>query len=167
MTQVLITGGTGFIGSRLALRCVQAGDRVRVLAMKNTEAERANAEELEREGVDLVEGSVTDRPSLGAALRGVEVTYHLAAAQHEVNVPDDHYRKVNVDGTRKMLEASTQEGVGRFVHGSTIGVFGDEPSGPVTESTPLRPGCTPLSLWWTRGSACSSWRSQIACSSWS
>lgn len=139
MTRVLITGGTGFIGSRLALRCVEEGESVRVLAMKNTPAEVENSETLERVGVEVVEGSVTDPGTLARAVEGVEVVYHLAAAQHEANVQDAHFRNVNVEGTRNILEAAVAMGVKRFVHGSTIGVYGDERSGPVTDDTPLEP----------------------------
>jgi nucleoside-diphosphate-sugar epimerase len=139
MTNVLITGGTGFIGSRLALRCVDMGETVRVLAQKNTPGERQNSEELERRGVELFEGSVTDSEATHRSCAGVDVVYHLAAAQHEANVPDSHYYDVNVDGTRNVLQAAVDEGVKRFVHGSTIGVYGIGRSGPVGDHTPLNP----------------------------
>lgn len=139
MTRVLITGGTGFIGSRLALRCRAGGDEVRVLAQRNTEAEEENARGLEAEGVEVIEGSVTGPSAARRACGEVEVVYHLAAAQHEANVPDSHYYEVNVQGTRNMLEAAAEAGVQRFVHGSTIGVYGLGNGGPVTDATPLDP----------------------------
>jgi nucleoside-diphosphate-sugar epimerase len=72
------------------------------------------------------------------ALAGVDVVIHLAAAQHEMNVPDEHFREVNVRGTEALLEAARQAGVRRFVHGSTIGVYGDR-EGEISEDTPPAP----------------------------
>jgi nucleoside-diphosphate-sugar epimerase len=139
MTQILITGGTGFIGSRLALRCRDAGEDVRILGKLNTHAEDQNAEELERSGIEFVNGSVTDPEAVGGACDGVEVVYHLAAAQHEANVPDSYYYDVNVEGTRTVLDKAIEHNVSRFVHGSTIGVFGIGSAGPVTDDSPLEP----------------------------
>ena len=63
----------------------------------------------------------------------------MQAAQHESNVKDDYFRQINVDGTRNVLEASVDGGVDRFIHGSTIGVYGASQEGPIDESSPLMP----------------------------
>ena len=139
MPTTLITGGTGFIGSRLALACVARGENVRVLAQMNTPAERQNCQELEQHGITIVQGSVTDPDAVVRACDNVDVIYHLAAAQHEANVPDKHYYDVNVEGTRNMLKAAIQKGVSRFVHGSTIGVYGISNNGPVRDDSRLQP----------------------------
>jgi nucleoside-diphosphate-sugar epimerase len=139
MSAVLITGGTGFIGSRFALACAERGEDVRVLAQMNTPAERQNCQELEQHGITIVDGSVTDPGAVAQACAGVDVVYHLAAAQHEANVPDKHYYDVNVEGTRNMLNAVVEKGVRRLVHGSTIGVYGTNKNGPVCDDSPLQP----------------------------
>ncbi|TFH30162.1 MAG: NAD(P)-dependent oxidoreductase, partial [Deltaproteobacteria bacterium] len=72
-------------------------------------------------------------------LKGIDVVYHLAAAQHEVNVPDKRFRDVNVQGTANLLEGSVTAGVKRFVHGSTIGVYGPGMGEQIDENSPLRP----------------------------
>ncbi len=136
--KVLITGGTGFIGSRLALRCRERGDTVRVLAQENTEAESSNRKELEATGVELQLGSVVDPVAVRRAVDGVDVVFHLAATQHEMNVPDQKFRDVNVKGTQNVLEAAGQVGVRRIVHGSTIAVYG-RPSGVLDEQSPVEP----------------------------
>lgn len=138
MNRVLITGGTGFIGSRLAIRCLDRGASVRVLAQANTEAEAENRDRLEERGAEVVLGSVTDPDDAGAAVEGVDTVFHLAATQHEMDVPDQKFRDVNVGGTRTMLDTSLESGVDAFVHGSTIGVYGD-PSGTLDESSPAEP----------------------------
>ncbi len=136
---VLITGGTGFIGSRLGLRCLAGGHSVLILGQENTPAESSNRKILEEKGARVRLASVTQKELLPELLKDVDVVYHLAAAQHEVNVPDQRFRDVNVQGTANLLEASVTAGVRRFVHGSTIGVYGQGMEGRIDENSPLRP----------------------------
>jgi nucleoside-diphosphate-sugar epimerase len=136
---ILITGGTGFIGSRLALRGAERGDTVEVLGQVNTPAEQENKKMLEDRGIRITLGSVTERDKIFRLARDCDVVFHLAAAQHEANVPDQHFWDVNVEGTRNVLEASIESGVKRFVHGSTIGVYGSAMEGEIDEESPLRP----------------------------
>ena len=137
--QVLITGGTGFIGSQLALRCLQRGDAVRVFGQLNTAAETENVRMIEEQGAEIMLGSVTETEKIFQAVKGVEVVFHLAAAQHEVNVPDRVFWDVNVKGTKAILAACIQSGVRRFVHGSTIGVYGSALTGMMSEDSVLKP----------------------------
>jgi nucleoside-diphosphate-sugar epimerase len=137
--KTLITGGTGFIGSRLALKCLERGDSVRVLGQENTEAEASNRKLIEANGAEVMLAAVTDKEKVTAAVKGIDVVFHLAAAQHEANVPDQHFWDVNVTGTRNVLEASAAAGVGWLVHGSTIGVYGSAPEGTIDERTPVAP----------------------------
>jgi dihydroflavonol-4-reductase len=138
MSKVLVTGGTGFIGSTLARTCLAQGDEVRILGQANTSAESENLQQLREEGFNIVEGSVVDENTVRKAVEGVEVVYHLAAAQHEAGKSDQHFHDVNVVGTRNMLQASRAAGAKRFVHGSTIGVY-DAGSGTVRDDSPTVP----------------------------
>jgi len=135
---VFITGGTGFIGSRLALKCFERGDQVTVLGQENTDAEKQNSRELIDMGIKVVHGAVTDAQQVSTLVEQADVVFHLAAAQHEANVPDQTFRDVNVTGTRNILNASVAAGVKRFVHGSTIGVYGHADA-PVNENSPCNP----------------------------
>jgi nucleoside-diphosphate-sugar epimerase len=137
--KVLITGGTGFIGSRLALRCLADGQAVRILGQENGAAEAFNRKSVEERGAEVVLSSVTDRQKLSGIVDGIDVVYHLAAAQHEVNIPDEVFRDVNVRGTIHLLEASAGAGVKRFIHGSTIGVYGEAMDGRIDEDSPRKP----------------------------
>jgi nucleoside-diphosphate-sugar epimerase len=136
---MLITGGTGFIGSRLGLRCLEIGHSVLILGQENTPAESSNSKLLEEKGARIRLASITQKELLPELLKGIDVVFHLAAAQHEVNVPDQRFRDVNVQGTANLLEASVTAGVKRFVHGSTIGVYGPGMEGRIDENSPLRP----------------------------
>jgi nucleoside-diphosphate-sugar epimerase len=138
MSRALITGGTGFIGSALARHCLADGDEVRILGQANTPAEVDNLQRLRQEGFGIVEGSVVDPETVRRGVDGVDVVYHLAAAQHEAGKSDRHFHEVNVVGTRNMLDASCASRVKRFVHGSTIGVYGAG-DGVVRDDSPLRP----------------------------
>jgi nucleoside-diphosphate-sugar epimerase len=137
--KTFITGGTGFIGSRLALRCLEAGDAVTVLGQSRNPVEAETVDLLRARGAEVAVASVGDRDTLAELMQGTDVVYHLAAAQHEANVPDEHFRAVNVEGTRNVLDASTAAGVKRVVHGSSIGVYGWRPGETVSENSPLEP----------------------------
>jgi len=137
--RILITGGTGFIGSQLALNSLEKGHSVRVLGQKNTEAESQNMSLIQEKGAEVVLGSVTEKGVVSDILKEIDVVFHLAAAQHEMNVPDKRYWDVNVAGTKNMLEASINAGVKRFVHGSTIGVYGSALEGNIDENSTLKP----------------------------
>lgn len=94
--RVLITGGTGFIGSRLALRCLANGDSVRVLGQENTPAEIENRQTIEKQGAEVILTAVNDEKVIGESVRDIDVVFHLAAAQHEANVPDQIFGPVRL-----------------------------------------------------------------------
>jgi dihydroflavonol-4-reductase len=137
--KLLITGGTGFIGSRLALRVRGEGHDVVVAGQLNSDAERARAAELERAGVAIHQGPLQDANYAQSIAAGREAVIHLAAAQHEANVADEYFYDVNVRGTETLLEASRSAGVQRFVYGSTIGVYGESDGTVLDEQSSPRP----------------------------
>lgn len=135
----LITGGTGFIGSRLALDCARRGEEVRILAKINNENEQSGRREIAEAGVQIINGNICHAPTVEKAMSGVTTLYHLAAAQHESSVGDDYFRRINVEGTRTVLIAAVEAKVKRVVHASTIGVYGSAENGHVHDRTPLFP----------------------------
>jgi nucleoside-diphosphate-sugar epimerase len=136
---ILITGGTVFIGSNLARRCIELGHQVSILGQANNDWEARRAKELEGLGANVIIGSVLDVPLLRSATEAQTAVIHLAAAQHESDVDDSYFREINVGGTTNLLEASIAAGVCRFIHGSTIGVYGTAHKGALTEESPLKP----------------------------
>lgn len=137
--RLFITGATGFIGSQLAQIARNGGHEVTVMSPVNNDAERSRRDLLARAGISILETSLDDRNTLAAALPGHDAIVHLAAAQHEAEAPESHFRKVNVEGTRHLLELASAAGVRRFVHGSTIGVYGAARDGVLDEVSPLAP----------------------------
>ncbi len=139
--RVLITGGTGFLGSRLARRHIEAGDEVRVIAKEATELEASNGRDLRALGADVRVGDVCDESHVREAVQGVQRVYHIAAAMREANVPDDHFWEVNVRATERLLGFSREAGVERVVYCSTAGVVGtDRAVQTAEESAPKQKG---------------------------
>ena len=137
--KIVITGGTGFIGSRLAIKSLEQGHSVKLLGQVNNAAELENQEMLKDRGINVTLGSVTEREKLFGLVQGCDIVFHLAAAQHEANVPDQHFWDVNVEGTRNVLEVSVEAKIKRFVHGSTIGVYGSAMAGEIDEASSISP----------------------------
>jgi nucleoside-diphosphate-sugar epimerase len=137
--RIFLTGGSGFIGSRLAPLAVQTGHSVTVVTPINNAAERARCDALTQAGIKLVIAPLEDSAVIARELAGSDVVIHLAAAQHEAEQPESYFHRVNVEGTRNLLNLAAQAGVRRFVHGSTIGVYGSAASGSLNEDSPLAP----------------------------
>ncbi len=137
--RVMLTGGTGFIGSALCEHYLAEGHEVRTLAKLATDAERDNAERLRDAGVEVVVGDVTSREAVASAMEGVQLVHHIAAAMREANKGRSAYWEVNVQGTRHVLEEALRCGVERVVHCSSVGVYGDISGRTVNEETPCHP----------------------------
>jgi nucleoside-diphosphate-sugar epimerase len=137
--RIFLTGGSGFIGSRLAPLAVQAGHAVTVVTPINTPTEQARCDDLTKAGIKVVIAPLEDSTVIAHELQGQDAVIHLAAAQHEAEQPESYFHRVNVDGTRSLLELAAKAGVRRFVHGSTIGVYGSAAAGSLDEESPLAP----------------------------
>ena len=136
---LLVTGGSGFIGSRLALLAASTDVPVTALAPVRNPMEEFRAHELTRAGIPIVEATLQDVEHVRGALRGQHAVIHLAAAQHEVGLPESYFHEVNVEGTRRLLTLALETGVRRFVYGSSIGVYGDATNAELDETSPLAP----------------------------
>lgn len=135
---ILITGATGFIGSRMAQRLQNQGVELRLLGRLRNDVERSRAATLQSLGLAVHEIDLTEA-DLAGQVEGVDFVIHLAAAQHEANQPEAYFEKVNVQGTRRLLEASIAANVRRFVYGSTIGVYGQALDGEIDENSRVAP----------------------------
>jgi nucleoside-diphosphate-sugar epimerase len=133
--QVLVTGGTGFVGAHLVRRLLSQGHRVTSLD-KNP---GLFDDELRSKGATLLGGSVTDPEEVNRAMEGAELVYHLASPFGDILQPDQAYWDIEVNGTRNVLEAARRFGVRRVVHCSTQGVHGIITAPPGNEDSPIAP----------------------------
>lgn len=139
MTKTLITGATGFIGCRLAESWQESGRALRASGIVRSDLEAERQAALQELGVEFREDDLDDRTVWEEALEGVDTVVHLAAAQHEANVADDYFHRINVEGTRNLLQQCEAHGVERFFYASSIGVYGVPERGGIDESTPPAP----------------------------
>jgi nucleoside-diphosphate-sugar epimerase/predicted dehydrogenase len=115
---VLVTGASGYLGRRVVDALAVRGHQVRAMV-------RFPCLDTESERVEEVAATLGDAAAMAAALQGVEVVVHCAARVARRGSRDDFLRD-NVDGTRSLLEAAARAGVERFVHVSSIAVYGVE-----------------------------------------
>lgn len=127
----LVTGASGFIGSRLAERLAAEGAQVRGLVRAPERVRRLPA------GVAPVLGDLTDPDSLARAVAGCDLVVHCAAYAGPGG-PLRRFAAVNVAGTRALADAALVQGVRRFVHFSTIAVYGTDHAEPVRDDSPRR-----------------------------
>lgn len=132
---VLVTGASGFIGSRLALTLQRMGVDAIFTGRDTNEAERSRVKELASAGVTVRLGDLREPDLVRSLLTGRDAVLHLAAAQHEGHMSDEHFRSVNVDATRLLLEECVRAGVRRFVYGGTMGIYGSSATGPISEDS--------------------------------
>ena len=108
---VLVTGASGFIGQPLVRRLLTHGHRVRALVRRAGEASVLH-------GADIAVGDLRDAPTLERAVQGTSAIVHLAWATGVAR--ESAARVVNVEGTRRLLDAAGRHGVRRFVFVSSI-----------------------------------------------
>jgi dihydroflavonol-4-reductase len=127
---VLVTGGTGFIGSNLTKALLREGCHVRVLRRENSDLRMLTSLDVEH----LI-GDVRDRESLRSGMRGCDTVFHTAAVV-------SHWRKerplmidVNVRGTRNIVESCLELGIRRLVHTSSTAAVGFPEDGSFADET--------------------------------
>lgn len=135
---ILITGATGFIGRHLLKALVKDGHRCRCLVRSPS-----NVDELfNHSKIELFEGDVTEHDSLKDVGEGIDVAYHLAAAGHVASVSEEDYKaffKLNVHGTKNIIEACGRDGVRRFIHFSSTAAMGLIKLPKIDETVPCQP----------------------------
>lgn len=128
---VVVTGAAGYVGGNLVRGLLEQGRPVKALVYRDTRA-------VDGLDVELVRVDLRDREGLVQAFRGAEAVYHTAA---QMAILDGDFKtayKVNVEGTRNVLAACRDGGVGRLVHFSSVQALEQEPMDePLDERRPL------------------------------
>ena len=126
MTQqlYLVTGGSGFLGINLVRYLLAKGHRVRSLDI-------APFDYPEKASVEIVQGDIRDASTVNAAMDGVDIVVHTAAALPLYSAEDIH--STEVEGTRTLLQGALEHGVARFIHISSTAVYGIPDHHPLYE----------------------------------
>jgi len=130
--RTFVTGATGFIGGAVVRRLLKAGHQVRALVLPGCDTRQIDGLAIER-----IDGDVRDDESVRRAMASCDWVLHLAAIYSFRGHPWEDFQQVNIDGTRRVLQAALDEGVERVVHTSsviTVGVNRDR--SPANEETP-------------------------------
>ncbi len=115
-------------------RLLARGDRVSALVRPQSLTEALSAS-----GARVVAGSLSDDAAIRSLFWRADTVIHVAAVYRTAGHADAYYEEVNVVGTERLLREALHAGVSRFVHTSTIGVYGHVDSPPADESTPMAP----------------------------
>ncbi|MBV9020947.1 MAG: NAD(P)H-binding protein, partial [Ktedonobacteraceae bacterium] len=117
--KVLVTGAAGFLGGHLVDMLVERGYEVRALVRPVEDASYLHT----LQGVEVVNGDITNASSLKQAVQGVQRVYNVAAKTGPWGL-EDVYHAVNVQGLADLIHAALDAGVQRIVHTSSITVYG-------------------------------------------
>ena len=132
---ILVTGGTGFIGSYLLYALTKRGHKVRAIfrnkskikAVKHVFSYFEKSPDELLDLIDWVEADINDIPSLEHAFDGIRQVYHVAAIVSFDGNRFDELKKVNIEGTANMVNLSLKFGVEKFCHVSTVATLGETP----------------------------------------
>lgn len=128
---ILITGSTGYIGSKLTAKLAEQGDDIHLLCRT-----APTLPEFNKPNIKIFAGDITDPASLQPALENVDRVYHLAAYARLWAKDSSTFHKLNVEGLDNVLKASKTAGVSKIVYTSTAGVIGPSKTKPMTETDP-------------------------------
>jgi dihydroflavonol-4-reductase len=132
--KVLVTGGTGFVGTHLIRSLLERGDAVRATVRATSPPEALAGLDVER-----VTADVTDRSAMRRAARGVERAFHLAGTTN-LRTPPDELMRAHAEGTRTVLDACLESGVERVVHVSSVAAIGPARPGGALDERHVRRG---------------------------
>jgi len=130
--KVFVTGGTGFIGAKTVARLIASGHEC-VCLIRNPRKK----EVLKDLPCQMADGDITDRPSLMEGMAGCEAVINLANVFSLWEPDNSLYTKINIDGTRNVMEAALLSKVQKVVHVSSIVTWGNTPDIPFNEKSPI------------------------------
>ena len=132
--KILVTGASGFVGSAVARKLVEAGFSVRALVRRKSP--RAHLAGLD---LDFFEGDLRDRQSIERPIAGMRYVFHVAADYRLWARDPGEIFASNVEGTRNLMEEAMRAGVERVIYTSSVATIAVRPDGMAAdETTPLR-----------------------------
>jgi nucleoside-diphosphate-sugar epimerase len=132
---VTITGANGFIGYHLVYDQLARGRRVRAVDVTLARLEGLRG----HPAVELFQTDIRDSKGMKQAVSGSQVVFHLASAHLSVTLSEEEYWQINCAGSRELVELCHNAGVERFVHCSSVGVYGEIQNPPADEDSACHP----------------------------
>jgi UDP-glucose 4-epimerase len=146
---ILVTGGTGFIGSHTIVELLDNGHNVTVVdnLVNSDKSVLYSLETITGQKINFYELDVRDTEQLSSLMKenNVDAVIHFAALKavgESVQIPLEYYRN-NIDGLLSVLEAMAQNNVSQIIFSSSATVYGDPDTLPITEESPLKPATNP------------------------
>ena len=133
--KIFITGATGFIGTQVVQRLSQTDHELVCLVRKNNEA----SERLKSLGAKLIIGDITDKASILPGMKGCDWVINIAALYSYWEPDNSLYKKINVEGTRNVLECVLEANISKVVHVSTVVTYGKPNDIPYSEDSEVGP----------------------------
>jgi len=131
--KVLVTGAGGFIGSHLTNRLASLGKEVIAIDVKPCPPQ------LKSEKIYYQLLDIRNYNHIKELLKDVKIVYHLASVHLEVHAGEEEFEDVNVRAVKDLVTASAEAGVQRFIHTSSVGIYGDVKNPPADENSPVNP----------------------------
>jgi nucleoside-diphosphate-sugar epimerase len=128
MKTILLTGASGFIGGNV-LEMLLKGSGVQVRALVRNPIEQQSR-------LSVVIGDIRDRDKVLKAVQGIDIVIHLAAFARMWSRNPDEFEQINVEGTRNVLQAAQESGVGRVIFASSMSIF--QPSSAIQDEAALK-----------------------------
>jgi len=132
---VFVTGGGGFIGSHLVEDQLHRGRKVRSFDVQHPFQQQWR----DHPHLQLIHGDIRDAALLRQALDGVDLVFHLASAHLSLTTSEEDYWAINVKATEDFVRLCQLAGVKRFIHCSSVGIYGTIAQPPANEESPCYP----------------------------
>lgn len=128
MTEVLVTGATGFLGTNLTLNLLKQGYKVRAFGLPDS-----TTKYIEKEGVEIVFGNILEPQSVDKAMNGVDIVIHLAGDTSFWKKLFKRQYLINVEGVRNVMQAALDAKIQKVIHTATADTLGYNPDGLADE----------------------------------
>ncbi len=137
---ILVTGGAGYVGSKLVPALISAGHRVHVLDLYIF-GEDIFGDLAEDANLKQFKGDIRDKATVDKAVAGCDTVIHLACVSNDPSFELDPTlgKSINYDAFRPLIHAAKRAGVNRFIYASSSSVYGIKEDRNVTEDLPLEP----------------------------